>query len=205
MFHFSRGVAKFFRLVRPRRRKPKIETELAAANLSRALLRNSVTVSALAVAVAMAVGVTVMVFSFRKTVERWINDTLLADLFITPAGNESGGSSFFPADALDFLSKQPAVESVDTFREIDLPMGETEVTVAVIRGQRREFQFLRGSRSELMRRFHNEPCVFVSESFAHRQQVKEGDTIALTTPEGRVRFRSRRFFTITRGTRASSI
>lgn len=184
MFHFSKSIAKFLRRFRSRRRKPKIETELAAANLSRALLRNSVTVSALAVAVAMVVGVTVMVFSFRKTVERWINDTLLADLFITPAGNESGGNFFFPADAIDFLSKQPAVETVDTFREIELPMGDIEVTVAVIRGERREFQFLRGSRGELMPRFHNEPCVFVSESFARRHHVGEGDAITLTTPEG---------------------
>jgi putative ABC transport system permease protein len=184
MFHFSKGVAKLFRRFRSRRGKARIETELAAANLSRALLRNSVTVSALAVAVAMVVGVTVMVFSFRKTVERWINDTLLADLFIAPAGNESGGNFFFPADALEFLSKHPAVATVDTFREMEVPMGDIEVTVAVIRGERREFQFLRGSRAGLMRRFHNQPCVFVSESFARRQRVGEGDTIALTTPEG---------------------
>ncbi|HEX8897688.1 MAG TPA: FtsX-like permease family protein, partial [Chthoniobacterales bacterium] len=184
MFHFSRAAAKFFRRVRPRRRKTKIEGELAAANLSKALLRNSVTVAALAVAVAMVVGVSVMVFSFRQTVAVWINDTLLADLFIAPGGNESGGNSFFPPDAIEFLSKHPAVETVDTFREIELPMGDTEVTVAVIRGERRQFQFLRGNRTELMRRFHSEPCVFVSESFARRHRVRESDTISLTTPDG---------------------
>ncbi|PYJ87631.1 MAG: hypothetical protein DME70_06185, partial [Verrucomicrobia bacterium] len=184
MFHFSRAAGKFLRRVRPRRRRPIIEAELAAANLSRALLRNSVTVAALAVAVAMVVGVSVMVFSFRQTVEAWINDTLLADLFIAPGGNESGGNSFFPADAIEFLSKHPAVETVDTFREIEVPMGDTEVTVAVIRGERRQFQFLHGSRTELMRRFHAEPCVFVSESFTRRHRVREGDTIALTTPDG---------------------
>ena len=184
MFHFSSAAANFFRRFRPRHRESKIETALAAANLSRALLRNSVTVAALAVAVAMVVGVSVMVFSFRKTVETWINDTLIADLFIAPGGNEFGGNAFFPADAIEFLSKHPAVETVDTFREIDLPMGDTDVTVAVIRGERRQFQFLRGNRTDLMRRFHAEPCVFVSESFARRRRVREGDTIALTTPEG---------------------
>ena len=184
MFHFSRAAGKFLRHFRSRRRRANIETELAAANLSRALLRNSVTVAALAVAVAMVVGVSVMVFSFRKTVETWINDTLLADLFIAPAGNESGGNSFFPTDAIEFLSRHSAVETVDTFREIEVPMGETEVTMAVIRGERRQFQFLHGDRTELMRRFHAEPCVFVSESFARRQRVREGDTIELTTQEG---------------------
>jgi putative ABC transport system permease protein len=184
MFHFSAATGKALRHFRPRQRKAKVETELAAANLSRALLRNSVTVAALAVAVSMVVGVSVMVFSFRKTVEAWIDQTLLADLFIAPAGNESGGDSFFPADAIEFLSKHPAVETVDTFREIEVPMADTEVTMAIIRGERRQFQFLHGDRAELMRRFHDEPCVFVSESFARRHRLREGNTITLTTPDG---------------------
>lgn len=184
MFHFSRSAGNLFRRLRRRGQRPRIETELAAANLTRGLLRNSVTVAALAVAVAMTVGVTVMVFSFRKTVERWISETLLADLFITTAGNEAGGNAFFPADALDFLARHPAVDTADTFREADLLMGDTEVTVAVIRGARREFQFLAGNRAELMPRFHAEPCVFVSESFARRHRVKRGDTLELTTPDG---------------------
>ena len=69
-----------------------------------------VTVAALAIAVAMTVGVSVMVFSFRKTVETWINQTLLADLFITPAANAAfGDSTFFPREAFEFLATHPAV------------------------------------------------------------------------------------------------
>ena len=186
VLHFSRGVGKLLRRLRPHRRKARIETELAAANLSRALLRNSVTVAALALAVAMTVGVSVMVFSFRQTVEAWINETLIADLFITPASNEvAGANSFVPPSALQFLASHPAVETIDTFREMELPMGEKHVTVAVIRGsERRHFQFLRGNDSALMRRFHDEPCVFVSESFARRNRLRENDDIALTAPDG---------------------
>jgi putative ABC transport system permease protein len=186
VLHFSRGVGKLLRRLRPHRRKARIETELAAANLARALLRNSVTVAALALAVAMTVGVSVMVFSFRKTVEAWINDTLIADLFITPASNEvAGADSFVPPSARQFLASHPAVETIDTFREMELPMGEKHVTVAVIRGsERRHFQFLRGNSGALMRRFHDEPCVFVSESFARRNRLRENDVIALTAPDG---------------------
>ena len=49
-----------------------IEVRLAAQNLSRALLRNAVTIASLATAVAMTVGIAVMVFSFRQTVGDWI-------------------------------------------------------------------------------------------------------------------------------------
>jgi putative ABC transport system permease protein len=65
----------------------KIEPRLAAQNLGRTLLRNSVTIASLAAAVAMTVGVAVMVFSFRQTVGDWIIQTLVADLFIGPAAN----------------------------------------------------------------------------------------------------------------------
>ena len=75
-----------------------IKVRLAAQNLGRTVLRNSVTIASLAAAVAMTVGVAVMVFSFRQTVEDWINQTLVADLFIGPAANEIvGPTSFVPA------------------------------------------------------------------------------------------------------------
>jgi putative ABC transport system permease protein len=183
---FSAGTGKFFRAVGRRRGKAAIEAELGAANLSRALLRNSITIAALAAAVAMTVGVSVMVFSFRQTVTTWINGTLVADLFIAPASNEIvGPSSFFPPAAGQFLATHPAVETVDTFREMDLPMGEETAAVAVVRGSaRRHFQFVRGHGPEIMRRFQAEPCVLVSESFARRHRLRDGESIELTTPEG---------------------
>src|SRR5947207_3343337 len=183
--HFSSGAGRFFRALRRYRGKAAVEAELGAANLSRALLRNSITIAALAVAVAMTVGVSVMVFSFRKTVEAWINETLVADLFVAPASNEVvGPDSFMPAGAVQFLAHHPAVETIDTFREMDLPMGAETVTVAVVRGsERRRFQFLRGDASAIMRRFRAEPCVLVSESFARRHHLQDGESIKLTTPE----------------------
>jgi putative ABC transport system permease protein len=64
-------------------------------------------------------------------------------------------------------------------------MGNTNVGAAVVRGgERRQFQFLRGERRELMRRFRDEPCLFASESFARRYHLREGDLIELTTPDG---------------------
>ena len=126
-----------------------------------------------------------MVFSFRKTVEAWINDSLIADLFIAPASNEVGAGSFMPPDALHFLADHPAVANADTFREVHLPMGDKNVVVAVIRGERRKFQFLNGGDARpRLRRFQNEPCVLISESFGRRNQLREGDLLQLTTSDG---------------------
>ncbi|MEP6975181.1 MAG: FtsX-like permease family protein [Spartobacteria bacterium] len=168
----------------------KIEPRLAAQNLGRTLLRNSVTIASLAAAVAMTVGVAVMVFSFRQTVGDWINQTLIADLFIGPAANEiAGPTSFIPPAAIQYLEKNPAVEAVDTYRAVELPFRDQTIAVGVVRGKnRRNLRFLRGANDEIMRRFYGEECVLVSESFARRYHVTEGDVLDLPAPAGRKSF-----------------
>ncbi|HEY3664223.1 MAG TPA: FtsX-like permease family protein [Chthoniobacterales bacterium] len=177
--------ARFSRLVRGMTGK-RIEPWLAAQNLGRTLLRNSVTIASLAAAVAMTVGIAVMVFSFRQTVGDWINQTLVADLFIGPAANEiAGPTSFVPPAAIDYLKKNPAVEEVDTYRGLELPFRDQTIAIAVVSGKnRRNLRFLRGENDATIRRFYGEQCVLVSESFARRFHVAEGDTLSLPTPAG---------------------
>ncbi len=177
--------ARFSRLVRGFSRK-NIEPWLAAQNLGRTLLRNSVTIASLAAAVAMTVGIAVMVFSFRQTVGDWINQTLIADLFIGPTANEiAGPTSFVPPAAIEYLKNNPAVEEVDTYRGLEVPFRDQTIAVAVVSGKnRRNLRFLRGKNDEIIRRFYNEQCVLVSESFARRFQVAEDDTLRLPSPTG---------------------
>ncbi len=167
-----------------------VEINLAAANLARALGKNSVTIAALACAVAMTVSVGVMVFSFRQTVKVWIDETLIADLFIAPASNETvGPSSFIPSEALPFVEQLPGVEAVDTFREVQLPFRGGTIGVAVVRGtERRRFHFLHGDGGLILRRFYNEQCVIVSESFTRRHRVREGDVLPFPSPMGLQQF-----------------
>ncbi|MDQ6913222.1 MAG: ABC transporter permease, partial [Verrucomicrobiota bacterium] len=161
-------------------------SRLAAQNLSRSLARNSVTIAALAAAVAMAIGVSVMIFSFRRTVGTWIDQTLLADIFIAPASNEIvGPSAFISPEVIRWFEARADIAEVDTFREVDLPSGSKTVAVAVIRGaQGRNFEFLHGDRETIMRRFRNESCVIVSESFVRKNHVHDGDTLQVTTRDG---------------------
>ncbi|HSU87018.1 MAG TPA: FtsX-like permease family protein [Chthoniobacterales bacterium] len=179
---FSRGIkAIIYRRIEPR---------LAAQNLGRTLLRNSVTIASLAAAVAMTVGIAVMIFSFRQTVGDWINQTLIADLFIGPAANEiAGPTSFVPPAAIDYLRKNPAVEEVDTYRGVELPFRDETIAIAVVSGSnRRNLRFLRGANDEIMHRFYNQQCVLVSESFSRRFQLAEGDTLSLPSPAGVLKF-----------------
>ena len=119
----------------------------------------------------MTVGVAVMVFSFRQTVSDWINQTLVADLFIGPAANEiAGPSSFVPPAAIDYLEKQSGRDgSRIHIARVELPFRDQTIAVAVVRGRnRRNLRFRHGSDDEIIRRFYNEQCVLISESFARR-------------------------------------
>ena len=167
-----------------------IKLRLAAQNLGRTVLRNAVTIASLAAAVAMTVGVAVMIFSFRRTVEDWINQTLVADLFIGPAANEIvGPTSFVAPSVIDYLEKSPAIEAVDTYRAVEVPFRNQTIALAVVRGNsRRTLRFIGGSNETIMQQFYNTQCVLISESFARRFHLAEGDTLQLPAAEGVVAF-----------------
>ena len=92
---------------------------LATNHFARSLHRNTLTIAALAAAIAMTISVTVMIDSFRGSVQRWIDHTLTADLYIAPAVNEIAGlQAFLPAEAEAWAEGQPDVLEVGTFREL---------------------------------------------------------------------------------------
>jgi putative ABC transport system permease protein len=163
---------------------------LAARNLVRAMHRNSLTIAALMAAIAMTVGVSVMIYSFRASVGTWIDRTIQADLFLTLAANEQAGfHAELPPDLLAWIAAQPGTESVDTFYEKRIPFRGEEVFLGVISGRMRgELAFTGGEDAEKAARLPEPGYVAVSESFATRHKVKDGEAIALDAPAGPVRF-----------------
>lgn len=165
---------------------------LAAGNLSRAAHRNAVTIAALAAAVAMAIGVSVMIFSFRNSVDAWIDRGIVADLFIAPSSNETIGlHAFVPAEAISALREMPGVAAVDTYRSATATMRGEPVEVGAVRGaDRRNLRFTTGGAREKMRRFFSgDGWVIVTESFARKHGVREGDRLPVQTPGGLAEFR----------------
>jgi putative ABC transport system permease protein len=142
-------------------------------------------------AIAMTVGVSVMIYSFRASVDTWINRTIQADLFVTLAANEvTGFQTTIPDQVIAWLENHPLVESVDTFHEKRVPFHGEEVFLSVIRGRMRgELEFTAGDSEGKAQLLRSPGHVAVSESFARRQKVAEGDTIELAAPAGPQTFR----------------
>jgi putative ABC transport system permease protein len=164
---------------------------LAARNLVRAMHRNSLTTAALMAAIAMTVGVSVMIYSFRASVDTWINRTIQADLFVTLAANEvTGFQTTIPGEVIAWLQNHPLVESVDTFHEKRIPYDNEEVFLGVISGRMRgDLEFTSGDSERQAQLLRTPGHVAVSESFARRHEVRANDAITLLTPVGPQTFR----------------
>lgn len=183
------------RVLRPFRRRLKVEDWLAVTNVSGSIPRLSISVAALAVSLSMMVAIAIMIGSFRETVVYWVGQTLQADLFINPgSGPPSRGAATLSPDVVTAVASYPDVAAVDRFHLTEIPFGDT-----LIRAGGADFDVLltHGSllfkapadgRAALRGAIGNDALV-ASESFALKQRLGPGDEVSLPTPHGTVPFR----------------
>lgn len=172
-------------------------TRLAVDQIARSSGRNSVTLSAFMVGIAIVVGVGVMIESFRDTVVHWIDQTLMADLVVTP---HEEGLEADPHENVFRLSPEtvqraravPGVAAVDPYRQVRMQVGSTQAYVAArdlaLHAERSRYLFVDGDSSRRLRRAIDEQGVVVSEVLAHRLGVNAGDVLALPTGAGQKEF-----------------
>jgi putative ABC transport system permease protein len=161
-----------------------VESVLAARSVRGSLSRTAVLTAAMATAVAMMVSVGIMVGSFRETVAQWMNDQLRADLYIRPVS--SGGPGVYPTvepAVPEILKQLTAVEAVDQLRLYEIRyqgmpvvFGGADISVARQHGR---LQFIRGARGEILGKLLTGNYGVVSEPFANKYQVREGDHLTL--------------------------
>lgn len=90
---------------------------MAPRDITRSLSRTSVAIAALMTAVAVIVGVSIMIGSFRTTVVTWLNQTLRADIYISPptlTANRVEGD--LQPDVVSELLNWPGIKSASTAR-----------------------------------------------------------------------------------------
>lgn len=161
---------------------------LAARGVVRAQSRTAVAAAALMIAIAATVGVGIMVESFRVTVERWLEGTLQADVYVSPPGLV-GSRTESPLDPrlIARLASVPGVASVGTHRgvTVESPAGPTRV-VALGMASERSFTFhlKAGDRRAAWAAVAGGGAVMVSEPYAYHHRVGLGSSIRLRTDRG---------------------
>ena len=172
-----------------------VEARLAHENLPRDLGRTATTAGALMAGVSLAVAFGTFTYSFSRTLEDWIDQTLPGDLFLTQ-GASLGGTSMrnIPmADTLfDELRALPGVETVRRVRIVELPFrGSIPKGIASDIDtflKHAKLSLIEGDQKEVVAGLHNGQ-LGVSENFARRFGVHKGDHIPISTNKGTRQFR----------------
>jgi putative ABC transport system permease protein len=168
---------------------------VATGNLGRASRRNAVTIGAMVVGLAMLVSVSTMIQSFRRTVEVWIQQTVRADLYLSRTARLiKGADTRIPAGLLDEVGGIPGVAEADGFRGLRVEdgrggrflLGAGDFEVMARRGR---LLFRRGDSATILREARELGRVIVSETFAERYRLHEGDEVTLHPPGQTVRLR----------------
>jgi putative ABC transport system permease protein len=153
---------------------------MAARTVTNALSRTSIAIAALMIAVSVTIGVTVMITSFRVTVENWLDETLLADLYIAPP--QAGANRVATMDpALPArLRTLPGVDSVEVLRSVTVnspEYGAVRLNAAAANRRRdaRVYRFAVGTPDEVWNRVLA-GALIVSEPFANRHHIQLPDT-----------------------------
>jgi putative ABC transport system permease protein len=165
---------------------------MATRGVAQALSRTGPAIAALTVAIAAGAAIAIMIGSFRDSVERWLDATLLADVYIASPSSganrrETGLDPLFVAR----VRAANGVAGVSTYRSvmIERPTGSVQlVAVDLFARHRDAFTFLEGAGSEALRTF-DQGGLLVSEPLAYRLRLHVGDSLELTTRFGPHRFR----------------
>lgn len=186
---FSPGATLGFARLASAALKGSILLRLSAENLGRSVHRTGITVGALSVALAMTTALSVMIYSFRTSVNDWVEGGIVADLFVAPASNELIGlGAPISPEIVSWLKAQPSIQGVDTYSERSVELQGATAIMSVVEGEyRRNLQVLGGGAEAKMARVFAGQAVAVSESFSRKFRVREGQSLVIPSPAGPVR------------------
>ncbi|MEM8642313.1 MAG: FtsX-like permease family protein [Cyanobacteria bacterium P01_G01_bin.54] len=182
--------------------------KMAPRDITRSLSRTSIAIAALMVAVSVIVGVSVMVGSFRTTVVQWLDQTLQADIYVTPpsaTANRVFGS--VDPSVVEEAYTWPEIDHIVTYNDTDVEVlgfnqqavASEEITVArsaklisaagdVSNGQR-PYAWIRDDVKDPWPQLDAGEGVIISEALLLRAGVSEPpETITLESPQGPLTF-----------------
>jgi putative ABC transport system permease protein len=168
---------------------------LAGLNLRKNINRNAVAVAAIFFGISVFVNSAGFVYSFKQSVTTWLDAVVRADIIVSnghPSSSTNAQTIPMPVDMWQDIEKVPGVRSADPWRKLYLDFKGKRVLLSSVdivrRGEYSNFMVVHGSNKEIGRLLPNRDNVAVSEPFAEKFGVKQGDFITIPTPSGPVRY-----------------
>ena len=169
-----------------------VVARLAPRDILRSLSRTAIAVAALMVAVSVIVGISIMIGSFRGTVVTWLDQTLQADVFVSPptttANRVIGRVDPEIVAALHHRSDLSAVVTYDNI-DVRLPEYDKEVTMIAaggdVSGGKRPYAWIRPDLGDPWQAMEEHRGVIISEALYLRERGDRiPETLAIETPQG---------------------
>jgi putative ABC transport system permease protein len=180
------------RLLRPlwRRLRP-VEGTLAVDSLLQAPRRTAATVAALMLSVAMVIGLGGLSGANYENVMGWVDETLQADLVVTPSENLAKRDFRLPDSLVKELETVEGLASVQAVRTARIPFRSARpILIATDIRRLRDVRDQRGERrssDEAYDLVAEGQGAFVSDTLAERQGLRRGDRFELASPRGLLR------------------
>jgi len=165
---------------------------MAIRELHRSLSRTGIAISSLMVAVSVTMGMTIMISSFRNTVEIWLTETLVGEIYLSVPNQFSNISTAeIDPNVLSEILKYPYIQSYNTLATMNQFTEAGSIQVDVITNERIGYErlFLKTSLNpnEIWNSLKN-GSVLLSEPLANRLDLHVGDTLELNSKNGPVKF-----------------
>lgn len=174
--------------------KPRsVLAKIAFRHFAQSLHRTSMAIASLVVALAMVVGISTMIYSFRITVEEWLDRSVQSDLAIGPAANLLiGNREFIRPEVEQVVAATPHI-TYDSYRELRVQVrGQLVKLISTRLAVTRDIEpldFVQGDSQSAQDEAIRHGAILVSQPFQRRFHLGLGDTITLATPTGRHDFK----------------
>lgn len=164
-----------------------IAGRLAADNFSRTPVRTAVPVSALSIGVAMTICISGFVGSFQASGEKWIEQSVPADLFVTSSAKVAGVQNTpLKPELGEQIEKIPGVSAVDYVRIFPHDVLGLRVFIISLMpevyNKRGKPQVLEGKLPTPQDRLDG--WVTISENLGRRRNLHHGSSFPVITPSG---------------------
>jgi putative ABC transport system permease protein len=171
-------------------------SRLAPRDILRSLSRTSVAVAALMVSVSVIVGVSIMVGSFRGTVVSWLDQTLQADIYVSPpttTANRVIGK--LAPEVVTALQTWPGIAKAVSYNDAEVRVVDFNKQVKLISADgdvsqgKRPYAYIRPDLgADPWDGLDAGKGVIISEALIRRENITSPETITLETPTGNQTF-----------------
>jgi putative ABC transport system permease protein len=165
---------------------------LAPRNIIRSLSRTSVAIASLMMAVSVVIGVSIMIGSFRSTVVQWLDQTLQADIYISPptiTANQVTGT--LSPEIVAEIRAWPGIEEIVTSTSIDVgvPAFNRQVRLVAVDGDvsrgNRPYSWILEEGTDPWQQLSKGEGIIISEALALKEGLPDPpQPITLETTDG---------------------